>query len=68
MIPIGIIDNGVLLEEESLEELENRNKKYIKLVTPNDSKAVKVLEDNHFRSTVIQAVQAAAKKSRNMQS
>lgn len=41
---IGIIDNGVLLEEESLEELENRNKKYIKLVTPNDSKAVKVLE------------------------
>lgn len=41
---IGIIDNGVLLEEESLEELENRNKKYIKLVTANDSKAVKVLE------------------------
>lgn len=41
---IGIIDNGVLLEEESLEELENRNKKYIKLVTPNDSKEVKVLE------------------------
>ena len=41
---IGIIDNGVLLEEESLEELENRNKKYIKLVTLNDSKAVKVLE------------------------
>ena len=30
--------------------------------------AVKVLEDNHFRSTVIQAVQAAAQKSRNMQS
>ena len=41
---IGIIDNGVLLEEESLEELENRNKKYIKLVAHNDSKAVKVLE------------------------
>ena len=41
---IGIIDNGVLLEEESLEELENRNKKYIKLVTPNDSKVVKILE------------------------
>lgn len=28
--------------------------------------AVKVLEDNHFRSTVIQAVQAAAQKSRKM--
>lgn len=41
---IGIIDNGVLLEEESLEELENMNKKYIKLVAHNDSKAVKVLE------------------------
>lgn len=41
---IGIIDKGILLEEESLEELKNRNKKYIKLITPNDSKAVKVLE------------------------
>lgn len=41
---IGIIDNGVLLEEESLEELKNMNKKYIKLVAHNDSKAVKVLE------------------------
>lgn len=41
---IGIIDKGILLEEESLEELKNRNKKYIKLITPNDSNAVKVLE------------------------
>ena len=41
---IGIIDNGVLLEEESLEELKNMNKKYIKLIAHNDSKAVKVLE------------------------
>ena len=41
---IGIIDNGVLLEEESLEELKNMNKKYIKLVAHNDSKSVKVLE------------------------
>lgn len=43
---IGIIDNGVLLEEESLEELKNMNKKYIKLVAHNDSKAVKVLEES----------------------
>lgn len=41
---IGIIDNGVLLEEESLEELKNMNKKYIKLVAHNNSKAVKILE------------------------
>lgn len=41
---IGIIDNGVLLEEESLEELKNMNKKYIKLVAHNDSKSVKILE------------------------
>ena len=31
-------------KRESLEELKNRNKKYIKLIAHNDSKAVKVLE------------------------
>lgn len=35
---IGIIDHGVLLEEESLQELENKNTKYIHMVV-SDARA-----------------------------
>ncbi|QQK82039.1 ABC transporter ATP-binding protein [Salicibibacter cibi] len=42
---IGIIDNGELLEEGSLEELEQKNNKYIHFVVTNASEAARILED-----------------------
>lgn len=41
---IGIIDRGVLLEEESLKELEEKNAKYIHFITSNAKKAAQVIE------------------------
>lgn len=41
---IGIIDLGVLLEEESLKELEEKNAKYIHFITSNAKKAAQVIE------------------------
>ena len=41
---IGIIDHGVLLEEESLEELERKNSKYIHLEVSDPAQAARILE------------------------
>ena len=41
---IGIIDRSVLLEEESLKELEEKNAKYIHFITSNAKKAAQVIE------------------------
>lgn len=41
---IGIIHNGVLLEENSLEELQKKNNKYIELQVSDTAKAALVLE------------------------
>ncbi|AKN30246.1 bacitracin ABC transporter ATP-binding protein [Clostridium carboxidivorans P7] len=41
---IGIIDHGVLLEEESLQELENKNSKYIHFELSDTSQASRILE------------------------
>ena len=41
---IGIIDRGVVLEEESLKELEEKNAKYIHFITSNAKKAAQVIE------------------------
>ena len=41
---IGIIDHGVLLEEESLEELEAKNGKYIRFTVSNAPTAARLLE------------------------
>lgn len=41
---IGIIDNGELLEEGSLEELEQRNDKYIHFIVSDTSEAARILE------------------------
>ncbi len=41
---IGIIDKGVLLEEESLGELEAKSSRYILLTVSDSDKAVKILE------------------------
>lgn len=41
---IGIIDRGILLEEESLKELEEKNAKYIHFITSNAKKAAQVIE------------------------
>ena len=41
---IGIIDHGVLLEEESLEDLEKKNNRYIHLGVTNAAAAARVLE------------------------
>ena len=41
---IGIIDRGVILEEESLKELEEKNAKYIHFITSNAKKAAQVIE------------------------
>ncbi|OBR89669.1 MULTISPECIES: ABC transporter ATP-binding protein [Clostridium] len=41
---IGIIDHGVLLEEESLQELENKNSKYIHFDLSDTSQAARILE------------------------
>ena len=41
---IGIIDHGVLLEEESLAELEAKSSKYIRFVVSDAEQAARVLE------------------------
>ena len=41
---IGIIDNGVLLEESSMSELEKRNRKYISLQVSDIPKTILILE------------------------
>lgn len=41
---IGIIDHGVLLEENSMKELEKKNSKYILLQVSDISKAILILE------------------------
>ena len=41
---IGIIDHGVLLEEESMEELEQKNEKYIHFTVDNVNNAASILE------------------------
>ena len=44
---IGIIHKGVLLEEESLEELEHKNRRHITLTVSNPAQASRVL-GSHF--------------------
>jgi bacitracin transport system ATP-binding protein len=41
---IGIIDNGVLLEEGSLAELEQKNNKYIHFIVSDTAQAARLLE------------------------
>jgi len=41
---IGIIDHGVLLEEESLEELQRKNSRYIHFIVTDTSQASRILE------------------------
>jgi bacitracin transport system ATP-binding protein len=43
---VGIIDHGVLLEEESLAELEEKNGKYIHFVVSDTAQAARILERN----------------------
>ena len=49
---VGIIDHGTLLEEESLEELEQKSSKHIHFTVSNAAQAARVLErdfqENHF--------------------
>lgn len=40
---IGIIDHGILLEEESLKELEAKNRKYFRFTVSNAAKAANLL-------------------------
>ena len=43
---IGIIDHGVLLEEESLAELEEKNSRYVRFVVSDVTQAARILEQN----------------------
>lgn len=43
---IGVIDHGVLLEENSLAELEEKNGKYIHFVVSDTAQASRILEKN----------------------
>lgn len=43
---IGIIDHGILLEEESLKRLEEKNGKYIHFVVSDTAQASRILESN----------------------
>ena len=49
---VGIIDHGTVLEEESLEELEQKSSKHIHFTVSNAAQAARVLErdfqENHF--------------------
>jgi ABC-type multidrug transport system ATPase subunit len=47
---IGIIDHGVLLEEESLEELEKKNSMYINFTVSSASQAARILERDFHTS------------------
>ncbi|MDO5298608.1 MAG: ABC transporter ATP-binding protein [Clostridia bacterium] len=42
---IGIIDHGVLLEEESLSELEKRSERYVRFAVSDTAKAARILEE-----------------------
>lgn len=50
---IGIIDHGVLLEEESLEELEKKNSMYIHFIVDSSSQAARILEKEFHTSNFI---------------
>lgn len=41
---IGIIDHGVLLEEESLAELEEKNSKYVHFIVSDTAQAARIME------------------------
>ena len=43
---IGIIDHGVLLEEESLAELEQKNSEYIHFIVSDAAQAARIIERN----------------------
>ena len=49
---IGIIDHGVLLEEESLAQLEAKNSKHIRFIVSDTAQAARILErifhESHF--------------------
>ena len=49
---IGIIDHGILLEEESLEELEQKSSRHMHFTLSDANRAAKILEclflENHF--------------------
>ena len=49
---VGVIDHGTVLEEESLEELEQKSSKHIHFTVSNAAQAARVLErdfqENHF--------------------
>lgn len=47
---IGIIDHGVLLEEESLEELEKKNSMYTHFIVSSASEAARILEHDFHTS------------------
>ncbi|WP_312650136.1 ABC transporter ATP-binding protein [Aminipila sp.] len=47
---IGIIDHGVLLEEESLEELQRKNSKFVHFVVTDTSQACRILEADFHTS------------------
>ncbi|WP_324823904.1 ABC transporter ATP-binding protein [Sinanaerobacter sp. ZZT-01] len=52
---IGIIDHGVLLEEESLAELEEKNSKYIHFVVSDTAQAARILErDFKFKDFTVE--------------
>ena len=53
---IGIIDRGVLLEEESLSELEAKSSKYIRFVVSDAQQAARILESAfHERQITVQS-------------
>lgn len=47
---IGIIDHGVLLEEESLSELEQKSNRYIRFTLSDTAKAARILQQNFHES------------------
>ena len=49
---IGIIDHGVLLEEESLAELEAKSSKYIRFMVSDTKRAVRILESAFHESQI----------------
>ncbi|MBC2479604.1 ABC transporter ATP-binding protein [Clostridium saccharobutylicum] len=49
---IGIIDHGVLLEEESLEELQQKNSRYVHFVVTDTSQASRILETDFHISNI----------------
>lgn len=52
---IGIIDNGVLLEEGRLAELEQKNSKYIHFIVSDTAQAAKIFEQSfHEKQFLIQ--------------